>query len=174
MDVFQKCLDYHTAQDVRAAGLYPYYRTLASAQDPEVVMADGQRLVMLGSNNYLGLTNHPEVKAAAAAALARYGTGCAGSRLLNGSLDLHEELEARLASFMRREAALTFSTGYQSISARSRACSADTTSRSSMRSTTPPSSTVPGSASARSTSSSTTTLRALRRSSKPCRTAGAD
>jgi 8-amino-7-oxononanoate synthase len=113
LDIFQKCLDYRTARDVRAAGLYPYYRTIASAQDPEVVMADGQRLVMLGSNNYLGLTNHPEVKAAAAAALARYGTGCAGSRLLNGSLDLHEALEARLAAFMHREAALTFSTGFQ-------------------------------------------------------------
>jgi len=113
LDIFQKCFDFHTARDVRAAGLYPYYRTIASAQDPEVVMADGQRLIMLGSNNYLGLTNHPEVKAAAAAALARYGTGCAGSRLLNGSLDLHEELEARLAAFMHRDAALTFSTGFQ-------------------------------------------------------------
>src|SRR5690606_14508890 len=85
----------------------------ASAQDPEVTMADGRKLVMLGSNNYLGLTNHPAVKEAAAAALARYGTGCAGSRLLNGSLDLHERLEAALARFLRREAAITFSTGFQ-------------------------------------------------------------
>lgn len=113
MDVFQKCRDYRQARDLRAADLYSYYRPLASAQDPEVVMADGRRLVMLGSNNYLGLTNHPAVKEAAAAALARYGTGCAGSRLLNGSLDLHERLEAALARFLRREAAITFSTGFQ-------------------------------------------------------------
>lgn len=113
MDVFQKCHDYRQARDLRAAGVYSYYRPLASAQDPEVRMADGRRLVMLGSNNYLGLTNHPEVKEAAAAALARYGSGCAGSRLLNGSLDLHEALEARLAAFLRREAAVTFSTGFQ-------------------------------------------------------------
>jgi len=113
LDVFQKCFDYHQARDLRAADVYSYYRPLASAQDPEVLMADGRRLVMLGSNNYLGLTNHPDVKAAAAAALQRYGTGCAGSRLLNGSLDLHEELEARLAAFMQREAAVTFSTGFQ-------------------------------------------------------------
>jgi 8-amino-7-oxononanoate synthase len=113
LDVFQKCRDYRQARDLRAADLYSYYRPLASAQDPEVVMADGRRLVMLGSNNYLGLTNHPAVKEAAAAALARYGTGCAGSRLLNGSLDLHERLEAALARFLRREAAITFSTGFQ-------------------------------------------------------------
>lgn len=113
MDVFQKCRDYHQARDLRAADLYSYYRPLASAQEPEVTMADGRQLVMLGSNNYLGLANHPEVKEAAAAALARYGTGCAGSRLLNGSLDLHERLEARLAAFTRREAAVTFSTGFQ-------------------------------------------------------------
>lgn len=113
MDVFQKCRDYRQARDLRAADLYSYYRPLASAQDPEVTMADGRKLVMLGSNNYLGLTNHPAVKEAAAAALARYGTGCAGSRLLNGSLDLHERLEAALARFLRREAAITFSTGFQ-------------------------------------------------------------
>ncbi|MEB2344860.1 MAG: aminotransferase class I/II-fold pyridoxal phosphate-dependent enzyme [Deltaproteobacteria bacterium] len=113
MDVFDKCRDYGQARSLRAADVYSYYRPLASAQDPEVTTADGRRLVMLGSNNYLGLTNHPEVKEAAAAALARYGTGCAGSRLLNGSLDLHEELEARLAAFMHREAAVTFSTGFQ-------------------------------------------------------------
>jgi 8-amino-7-oxononanoate synthase len=97
---------------IRAAGVYPYYRVIESAQDP-VVIHEGRELVMLGSNNYLGLTNHPEVKAAAAEALAAYGTGCAGSRLLNGTLDLHAQLEERLAEFMRREAALTFSTGFQ-------------------------------------------------------------
>jgi 7-keto-8-aminopelargonate synthetase-like enzyme len=97
---------------MRAAGVYPYYRVIQSAQDP-VVLHEGRELVMLGSNNYLGLTNHPEVKAAAAAALALYGTGCAGSRLLNGTLEIHVELEERLAGFMRREAALTFATGFQ-------------------------------------------------------------
>jgi 8-amino-7-oxononanoate synthase len=85
---------------------------ISSAQEP-VVIHQGQELVMLGSNNYLGLTNHPEVKEAAAMALAIYGTGCAGSRLLNGTLDLHVQLEHKLAEFMGREAALTFSTGFQ-------------------------------------------------------------
>ena len=97
---------------MRAAGVYPYYRTLSSAQDP-VVIHEGRELVMLGSNNYLGLTNHPEVKQAAATALARYGTGCAGSRLLNGTLDIHVQLEQRLAEFLGRGAVLIFSTGYQ-------------------------------------------------------------
>jgi 8-amino-7-oxononanoate synthase len=113
VDVFQKCRD--DAGRVRAAreaGAYAYYRTISSAQDP-VVLHEGRELVMLGSNNYLGLTAHPEVKDAAAMALALYGTGCAGSRLLNGTLDLHVELEARLARFMQREAALVFSTGFQ-------------------------------------------------------------
>jgi 8-amino-7-oxononanoate synthase len=112
LDVFQKCFDYGLAQRIRDAGIYPYFRTLSSPQDP-VVTIDGRELVMLGSNNYLGLANHPEVKAAAAAALERYGTGCAGSRLLNGTLDIHVALEERLAAFMRRDAALTFSTGFQ-------------------------------------------------------------
>jgi 8-amino-7-oxononanoate synthase len=85
---------------------------ISSGQDP-VVIHKGQELVMLGSNNYLGLTTHPEVREAAAIALAMYGTGCAGSRLLNGTLDIHVELEERLAAFLGREAALTFSTGFQ-------------------------------------------------------------
>ncbi len=97
---------------MRAAGLYPYYRTLTTAQEPRV-RHEGRELVMLGSNNYLGLTNHPDVKAAAADALARYGTGCAGSRLLNGTLDIHVELEQRLAEFLGRSAVLIFSTGFQ-------------------------------------------------------------
>ena len=97
---------------MRAAGLYPYYRTLTTAQEPRV-RHEGRELVMLGSNNYLGLTNHPGVKAAAADALARYGTGCAGSRLLNGTLDIHVELEQRLAEFLGRSAVLIFSTGFQ-------------------------------------------------------------
>ncbi len=112
MDVFQKCYDFDVADRIRELGLYAYFRTISSAQDPVVTMA-GREVIMLGSNNYLGLTNHPEVKAAAAAALERYGTGTAGSRFLNGTLDIHERLEEILADFMHREAALTFSTGFQ-------------------------------------------------------------
>jgi 8-amino-7-oxononanoate synthase len=112
VDVFQKCDEYHIVRELLAENLYPYYRSISSPQDP-VVTINGEKVIMLGSNNYLGLTSHPEIKAAAAAALARYGTGCAGSRLLNGTLDLHVELEERLAAFMNREAALVFSTGFQ-------------------------------------------------------------
>jgi 8-amino-7-oxononanoate synthase len=113
VDIFQKCRDSSSRTvEMRAAGVYPYYRILSSAQDP-VVIHDGRELVMLGSNNYLGLTNHPEVKDAAATALARYGSGCAGSRLLNGTLDIHVQLEQRLAEFLGRGAVLIFSTGYQ-------------------------------------------------------------
>jgi len=113
VDIFQKCRDSagYYAQ-VRDAGIYPYYRTISSGQDPVVTVGD-QELIMLGSNNYLGLTNHPEVKEAATVALAIYGTGCAGSRLLNGTLDLHLELEGQLAAFLGREDALVFSTGFQ-------------------------------------------------------------
>ena len=112
VDVFQKCFDFKDADAVRDSGYYPYFRMIASGQDPVVTM-DGQRVIMLGSNNYLGLTNHPEIKQAAAGALEKYGSGTAGSRFLNGTLDIHVELEERLARFMRRDAALTFSTGYQ-------------------------------------------------------------
>ncbi len=113
MDIFQKCADHQRPAEARAAGLYAYYRALDSAQDPVVTRDGGGSLIMLGSNNYLGLASHPEVKKAGVEALERYGTGCAGSRLLNGSLTIHEELEERLADFMGREAALTYSTGYQ-------------------------------------------------------------
>jgi 8-amino-7-oxononanoate synthase len=112
VDIFQKCFDFRDAEVVKEAGLYPYFRTISSAQDPVVCM-DGHHVVMLGSNNYLGLTSHPEVKEAARAAIAKYGTGCAGSRFLNGTLDIHVELEERLARFMNKPAALTFSTGFQ-------------------------------------------------------------
>jgi len=112
VDVFQKCFDFKDADAVRGMGVYPYFRMIASGQDPVVTM-NGQRVIMLGSNNYLGLTNHPEIKAAAASALESYGTGTAGSRFLNGTLEIHVELEEKLAQFMRREAALTFSTGFQ-------------------------------------------------------------
>jgi 8-amino-7-oxononanoate synthase len=113
VDVFSKCFESAKRTDpIHSAGVYPYYRIISSAQDP-VVNHGGRELIMLGSNNYLGLTNHPEVKEAAAVALAIYGTGCAGSRLLNGTLDVHVQLEERLAQFMGREAALTFATGFQ-------------------------------------------------------------
>ncbi len=112
MSLFTKCAEFTAANDVRAQGLYPYFHHLESRQDTEVIM-EGQRRIMLGSNNYLGLTVHPEVIAAAKDATDRYGTGCSGSRFLNGTLDLHIELEDALADFMGREAALTFSTGFQ-------------------------------------------------------------
>jgi 8-amino-7-oxononanoate synthase len=113
LDILQKCEnEAGRVRLAREAGAYAYYRMISSGQDP-VVTRDGRELVMLGSNNYLGLTSHPEVKEAAAVALALYGTGCAGSRLLNGTLDLHVELEHKLAAFMGREAALLFSTGFQ-------------------------------------------------------------
>ena len=112
MDIFAKCDDFKLPREARPFGLYPYYRQISSPQDP-VVSVDGRKLVMLGSNNYLGLTNHPEVKEAAKAAISRYGTGCAGSRLLNGTLDVHVELEERLAAFMGCEETLTFATGFQ-------------------------------------------------------------
>jgi 8-amino-7-oxononanoate synthase len=112
VDVFQKCRDYTRAQSLRDEGVYRYFRRISSQQDP-VVTIDGKELIMLGSNNYLGLASHPEVKAAAIAAIERFGTGCAGSPLLNGSLTIHGELEERLATFMQCEAALIFTTGFQ-------------------------------------------------------------
>ena len=112
MDILQKCFDYSLARELRNENLYPYFRRISSPQEP-VVTIEGEKIIMLGSNNYLGLTNHPEVKQASSEAVLKYGTGCAGSRLLNGTLDIHIELEERLAAFMKTEAALTFSTGYQ-------------------------------------------------------------
>ncbi|MDP2157530.1 MAG: pyridoxal phosphate-dependent aminotransferase family protein, partial [Nitrospirota bacterium] len=91
---------------------YPYFRIIESAQDPEVVI-DGRKMIMVGSNNYLGLTNHPKVKEACIEAVRKYGSGCAGSRFLNGTLDIHVQLEEKLARFIRKEAALVFSTGFQ-------------------------------------------------------------
>jgi 8-amino-7-oxononanoate synthase len=95
-----------------AAGYYPYFRPISSALGDEVVV-HGMDMIMIGSNNYLGLVNDPRVKEAAIAATRKYGSGCTGSRFLNGTLDLHEELEERLAKFMKRDAALVFSTGFQ-------------------------------------------------------------
>ncbi len=112
MDIFKKCHEFQIADEIKNQGLYPYFRTISSGQDP-VVVIDGKPVVMLGSNNYLGLTSHPEVKRAAQDAVAKYGSGCAGSRFLNGTLDIHTELEEKLAAFMKKPAALTFSTGFQ-------------------------------------------------------------
>jgi 8-amino-7-oxononanoate synthase len=109
---FDKCYRYDVADKVREAGVYSFFRVVESAQDPEVSIG-GRRLIMLGSNNYLGLTNDPRVKEAAIEAIRRYGSGCAGSRFLNGTLDLHVRLEERLARLMRQEAAITFATGFQ-------------------------------------------------------------
>lgn len=111
-DVFDKCAKFNRAKDLISAGLYPYFRVIESAQDPEVVI-NGRRMIMVGSNNYLGLTNHPKVKEASLDAIRKYGTGCAGSRFLNGTLSIHVELEEKLARFIRKEAALVFSTGFQ-------------------------------------------------------------
>lgn len=110
--LFEKCLLDTRAEEARRAGVYPYFHRLASRQDVEVMM-EGRRRMMLGSNNYLALTTHPEVVEAGRSALAKYGTGCSGSRFLNGTLDLHLELEAELADFLGKDEALTFGTGFQ-------------------------------------------------------------
>src|SRR6266849_6544892 len=110
--VFDKCYRFEEAERIRQAGVYSFFRVVDSAQDPEVVIG-GRKMIMLGSNNYLGLTNDPRVKEAATEAVRKYGTGCAGSRFLNGTLDLHVRLEGRLAEFLRQEAAVTFATGFQ-------------------------------------------------------------
>lgn len=112
MDLFEKCRNFTRAQQARNEGWYPYFKAIESGADSEV-MIDGKKFVMVGSNNYLGLTQDPRVKAAAMKAVEDYGSGCTGSRFLNGTLALHEELERRLAKFMNREAALCFSTGFQ-------------------------------------------------------------
>ncbi len=112
MDLFEKCRQYTAAKEVQAAGLYPYFIPLTDSEGAEVTVGD-HRLIMIGSNNYLGLTTHPKVRQAAIEATRRYGTSCTGSRFLNGTLELHLELERRLAEFVSTEAALVFSTGYQ-------------------------------------------------------------
>ncbi len=110
--LFDKCKGFNRAKEIQAAGLYPYFKPISESEDT-VVVIEGQKKVMMGSNNYLGLTHHPRVLEAAKAALERYGSGCTGSRFLNGTLDLHERLETRLAEFFGKDAALVFSTGYQ-------------------------------------------------------------
>ncbi len=113
MDLFQKCREYTPAKKAMAMGVYPFFHMLTSGQDTEVIM-EGHRTIMLGSNNYLGLTSDPRVKAAAIRAVEKYGSGCSGSRFLNGTLDLHVELENAMAKFLQKEDCLIFSTGFQS------------------------------------------------------------
>ena len=107
------CGRYTAPQDLQALGIYPYYKPISSGQDPVVTMADGKKVLMFGSNSYLGLSDDPRLKEAAIAAIKKYGTSCSGSRFLNGTLDLHEDLEAKLANFVGKEAAVTYSTGFQ-------------------------------------------------------------
>ena len=108
----EKLAKYDAPQRAKAAGIYPYFREIQSDQDTEVVIG-GKKVLMFGSNSYLGLTNHPKVKEAAMEAIRKYGTGCAGSRFLNGTLDIHVQLEKRLAKFVGKEDAISFSTGFQ-------------------------------------------------------------
>jgi len=103
---------FQDAKMIKERGLYPYFRSIDSAQDTEV-MINGKEVLMFGSNSYLGLTNHPKIKEASQKAIEKYGTGCAGSRFLNGTLDIHLELESRLAAYVGKEAAVLFSTGFQ-------------------------------------------------------------
>jgi 8-amino-7-oxononanoate synthase len=109
--LFEKCLAYTKAEEVKALGLYPYFKPISESEDT-VVVIEGQRRIMLGSNNYLGLTHHPKVLEAASRALHTYGSGCTGSRFLNGSLDLHVQLEQALAEFLDKDDCIVFSTGY--------------------------------------------------------------
>ncbi len=112
MDLFDKCRSFTRAREAREQGWYPYFKEIQSGAGPEVTI-DGRKMIMIGSNNYLGLTQHPYVIEQAQKAIAKYGSGCTGSRFLNGTLDIHTELENRLARFMQTEAALVFSTGFQ-------------------------------------------------------------
>lgn len=113
MDLFTKCFQPSMADEVRQRDIYPYFHALESRQDVEVIM-EGKRRIMLGSNNYLGLTTDPEVVEAGIHAFERFGSGCSGSRFLNGTLEMHLELEAELAAFLRKDSVVTFSTGFQS------------------------------------------------------------
>jgi 8-amino-7-oxononanoate synthase len=112
MDIFEKCMNYTTAREAIEGGYYPYFLPLTENEGTEAVFR-GHRLIMCGSNNYLGLTTHPEVRQAAVDAIQRYGTSCTGSRFLNGTIELHEQLEKEIAEWVGKEAALVFSTGMQ-------------------------------------------------------------
>ncbi len=111
----RKLAKYTAPQEVQAKGVYPYFREIASDQDTEVLM-NGKKVLMLGSNSYLGLTNHPKIKEAAKAAIDKYGTGCAGSPFLNGTLDIHKQLESILADFLHKDGVMLFSAGFQANS----------------------------------------------------------
>lgn len=111
-DIFSKAFNFTKADEVKALGLYPYFKPLTET-DGTVVVIEGRKVIMAGSNNYLGLTNDERLIVAAQNAIRQYGTGCTGSRYLNGTLDLHLELEEKLAKFMNKEACVLFSTGYQ-------------------------------------------------------------
>ncbi|MGI6020827.1 MAG: aminotransferase class I/II-fold pyridoxal phosphate-dependent enzyme [Lachnospiraceae bacterium] len=113
MDIFEKCFKPQLQDQLRDAGIYPYFHYLETRQAPEVVM-EGGRKIMLGSNNYLGLTTCPEVMEAGIKAIEEFGTGCSGSRFLNGTLKMHLELEEELADFLRKDGVITFPTGFQS------------------------------------------------------------
>ena len=113
IDLFDKAEQRSQVDEIRDAGIYPYFHALESRQDVEVIM-EGKRRIMLGSNNYLGMTTDEEVIEAGIAAFKQYGSGCSGSRFLNGTLEMHLELEAELAKFLRKDAVVTFSTGFQS------------------------------------------------------------
>ncbi len=111
-DLFQKCLEFTRADEVKEMGLYPYFRAVQESEGP-VVMMEGRKVIMAGSNNYLGLTGDPRVREASIKAIEKYGTSCSGSRYLTGTIDLHNELEARLAKFLGYESCMLYSTGYQ-------------------------------------------------------------
>ena len=113
MDLFKKCESLEKVKTAKQLGVYPYFHTLNSKQGPQVIM-EGKDMIMIGSNNYLGLTSHPEVIEAGIKALEKYGSGCSGSRFLNGTLDAHLALEKELAEFLKKEDVVTFSTGFQS------------------------------------------------------------
>ena len=113
MDLFNKCEKFDTVKLLKQAEIYPYFHKLETKQAPEVVM-EGKDIIMIGSNNYLGLTSHPEVMEAGIKAIEKYGSGCSGSRFLNGTLDIHVKLEEELADFLQKEDVVTFSTGFQS------------------------------------------------------------
>ncbi len=112
MDIFEKCGYFTAAREAMNAGLYPYFVPLDDTEGTEVTV-NGRKIIMIGSNNYLGLTTHPKVRAAAIEGIEKFGTSCTGSRFLNGTLKLHQDLERRLAAFVGKEAALVFSTGMQ-------------------------------------------------------------
>jgi len=112
VDLFNKCQKFTRAREIKEMGFYPYFKAIADSDATEVTI-EGRRVIMIGSNNYLGLTHHPHVKEAAIHAIERYGTGCTGSRFLNGTLELHHQLEHELARFFKKEACLVFTTGFQ-------------------------------------------------------------